>query len=171
MISRLNSRDKSALEYLYDHYGDALYGVIMRIVNHEDVASEVLQDVFLKIWDKISQYDASKGRLFTWMMNLTRNAAIDKVRSKEIKRSSKTDSMDNYVSTIDRSNSTQIPIDGIGVKDLMKDLVDDQQFVLKKIYFEGFTHSELSKEYDIPLGTIKSRLRSALKHLRKTIRA
>ena len=169
LVLRLKNQDKSAMSYLYDNYSAALMGVTSRIIKDEDIAQEVLQDVFMKIWNKIAQYDASKGRFFTWMMNLTRNTAIDKLRSKEISRSSKTDSMDDYVYTVDRQNSTEMHTDGIGVKALMNDLVDDQKFILQKIYFEGFTHTEIAEEYDIPLGTVKSRLRSALKHLRKSL--
>jgi len=138
-------------------------------VQNEEISKEVLQDVILKIWYKIIQYDSQKGRLFTWMLNMSRNAAIDKIRSKEIKRSEKTDSVEDFVYTIDRQRNTEIPVDGIGVKDLMSELVDEQKFILQKIYFEGFSHSELSIEFEIPLGTVKSRLRSALKHLRKKV--
>ncbi|MEJ0031718.1 MAG: sigma-70 family RNA polymerase sigma factor [Bacteroidota bacterium] len=77
------------MDYLYDHYSAALYGVISRIIINEDVAEEVLQDVFLRIWDRIDNYDASKGRLFTWMLNIARNLAIDKTRSKEISKDRK----------------------------------------------------------------------------------
>jgi RNA polymerase sigma factor (sigma-70 family) len=169
LVLRLQRQDKSALSYLYDKYGDALYGAAQRIIQDEDVTSEVVQDIFLKIWNKIDMYDAQKGRLFTWMINLTRNAAIDKIRSKEIKRSAKTDSIDDNVYTIDRQNSAESSVDGIGVKELMDDLVEEQRFVLTKVYFEGFSHSEIADEYDIPLGTVKSRLRSALKHLRHKV--
>lgn len=170
LVSKLKAKDKSALSFLYDKYGAALYGSAMRIIQNEEVTKEVVQDVFLKIWGKIELYNPEKGRLFTWMLNLTRNAAIDKIRSKEIKRSAKTDPMESSVYTVDQQNSTEIPIDGIGVRELFKDLVQEQQFVLQKVYFEGFSHSELSDEYNIPLGTVKSRMRSALKHLRKKVR-
>ena len=103
----------------------------MRIIQDEEVTQEVVQDVFLKIWDKIDLYDENRGRLFTWMLNLTRNAVIDKVRSKEIKRSAKTDRMESSVYTIDLQNSTEIPVDGIGLKALISELDPDQQFVLQ----------------------------------------
>lgn len=169
LVSKLKAKDKHALSFLYDKYGAALYGSAMRIIQEEEVTEEVVQDVFMKIWSKIDQYDAKKGRLFTWMLNLTRNAAIDKIRSKEIKRSAKTDPMEGNVYTIDRQNNTEISIDGIGVRELITSLDQHQQFVLQKVYFEGFSHSELSDEFDIPLGTVKSRLRSALKHLRRKV--
>lgn len=142
----------------------------MRIIQQEEVTQEVVQDIFLKIWEKIGLYDSQKGRLFTWMLNLTRNAAIDKIRSREIKRSAKTDAVEDFVYTIDLQNSSHIPVDGIGVRELIAELESEQQFVLQKVYFEGFSHSELSEEYNIPLGTVKSRLRSALKHLRRKVK-
>lgn len=166
---RLKGQDKEALSYLYDKYGAALFGTAERIIQNEEVTSEVVQDIFMKIWTRIDQYDPKKGRFFTWMLNMTRNAAIDKVRSKEINRSAKTDSIDDYVYTIDSQNKTELSIDSIGVKELMNDLVEEQRFILLKVYFEGFTHSEIADEFDIPLGTVKTRLRSALKHLRKRI--
>lgn len=151
---------------MYDKYGAAINGVVQRIVQNEDVTEEVVQDIFLKIWDKIGNYDSKKGRLFTWMLNLSRNAAIDKIRSKEIKKSTKTDAVEDNVYTIEQRNNEEMSVDGIGVKELLVDLVEDQQFVIQKIYFEGYTHSEVADEFDIPLGTVKSRLRSALKHLK-----
>lgn len=146
-----------------------MYGTAERIIQNEEITSEVVQDIFMKIWNKIDQYDRKKGRFFTWMLNMTRNAAIDKVRSKEINRSAKTDSIDDYVYTIDNQNKTELSIDSIGVKELMNDLAEEQRFILLKVYFEGFTHSEIAEEFDIPLGTVKTRLRSALKHLRKRV--
>lgn len=169
LVLRLKDRDKNAMAYLYDKYSAALLGVASRIIKDDDISEEVLQDVFMKIWNKIDQYDPSRGRFFTWMMNLTRNAAIDKLRSKEISRSSKTDSMDDYVYRVDSRNSTEMHTDGIGVRALLNDLVEEQKFILEKVYFEGFTHTEIAEEYDIPLGTVKSRLRSALKHMRKKL--
>ena len=80
LVSALQQKDRSALEYLYDHYSSALLGVVVRIIKKEELAEEILQDVFLKIWDRIDSYDASKGKLFTWMLNIARNQAIDKTR-------------------------------------------------------------------------------------------
>lgn len=157
------------MAYLYDQYGAALNGVVLRIVEDEEVTQEVVQDIFLKIWEKIDRYDAKKGRLFTWMLNLSRNAAIDKIRSKEIKKVAKTDTVEDNVYTIEQRNNVEMSIDGIGVRDVLAGLVEDQRFVIKKIYFEGYTHMEIADEFDIPLGTVKSRLRSALKHLKKKL--
>src|SRR5277367_4391478 len=97
IIKGLLRKEQSALEYLYGHYSSALYGVVHRLIKNEDIAQEVLQDAFLKIWDKINSYDPAKGKLFTWMLNLTRNLAIDKTRSKEMSKAKKTDDIDLLV--------------------------------------------------------------------------
>lgn len=108
--------------------------MVLRIVQDENVTQEVVQDVFLKIWDKIDRYDANKGRLFTWMLNLSRNAAIDKIRSKEIKKSTKTDKVEDNVYTIDRQSNVEMSIDGIGVPELLTDLVEEQRFVKNDLF-------------------------------------
>ncbi|HVG12982.1 MAG TPA: sigma-70 family RNA polymerase sigma factor, partial [Flavisolibacter sp.] len=82
LIALLKNKDEQAFSYLYDNYAGALYGVVKQIVTDLEVGNDVLQEVFVSIWKKIDSYDATKGRLFTWMLNIARNAAIDKTRSK-----------------------------------------------------------------------------------------
>ena len=168
-MQRLKSKDKSALEFLYDHYSGALYGVVFRILRNEDIAEEVLHDIFLKIWDKIDQYDPAKGKLFTWMINIARNQAIDKTRSKEISKDQKTRGIENVVNKIDSRGYNEQRVEDIGVKDIIKNLPDEQQFVVEYLYFKGYTQSELAEEFDIPLGTVKTRLRLAMQTLRTTL--
>lgn len=170
LVSRLLARDKQALSYLYDHYSGALYGMISRIVTDQDVAEEVLQDAFLKIWDRINQFDAEKGRLFTWMANLCRNLAIDRLRSREMKKAGKTDTLETYVSTTDTITINQQEIDGIGLREQLKNLREEERLLLDLVYFKGYTQSEIVKEYDIPLGTVKTRLRMAMKNLRTILK-
>jgi RNA polymerase sigma-70 factor (ECF subfamily) len=169
LVTRLKARDRDALGFLYDHYSAALYGVVFRILKNEDVAEEVLQDVFLKIWDKFDQYDSAKGKLFTWMLNVARNQAIDKTRSKEINKDQKTRGIENVVSKIDSREFIEQRVDDIGVKDIIKHLPDEQQFVVEFLYFKGYSQSELAEEFNIPLGTVKTRLRLAIRSLRTTL--
>ena len=170
LIAQLIAQDKLALEYLYDHFSQALYGIILRIVGSENIAQEVLQDVILKVWNNIGSYDSKKGRLFTWLLNLARNQAIDKLRSKDIQRQIKTDRLGNTVYILDQVKS-EYPIkeDDIGIKELLERLVPEQRIVVELVYFRGYTQSEISKEFDIPLGTVKTRLRYALIALRKIL--
>lgn len=170
LIIRLKAKDKVAFEYLYDHYSSALFGVVSRIIKKEEVAEEVLQDVFIKIWDRIESYDPQKGRLFTWMLNLARNQAIDKTRSKEISKEGKTSDIGNLVNRIDRRQFTEQPSDDIGVRDILIGLPEEQKFVVENLYFKGYTQSELAEEFNIPLGTVKTRLRLAMKQLRSIVK-
>ncbi|NOT74765.1 MAG: sigma-70 family RNA polymerase sigma factor [Cyclobacteriaceae bacterium] len=169
LIERLCQRDSSALDYLYDHYSGALYSVVLRVVRKEEIAEEVLQDVFIKIWDRMASYDPTKGRLFTWMLNIARNQAIDKTRSREMSQGKKTDDIDNLVNKIDRQESAYSPIEAIGLKEVLTKLPEDQRFVIDHLYLKGFTQSELAEEFGIPLGTIKTRTRMAMKELRSIL--
>lgn len=154
------------MSYLYDNYSGALYGVIFRIVKSEALAEEVLQDVFVKIWNRFDGYDESKGKLFTWMLNISRNQAIDKMRSKEISKDQKTRGLDNFVSAVDRDSYIEQKIEDIGVKDVLLTLPEEQRFVVDCLYFKGYSQSEVAEEFQIPLGTVKTRLRLAMQHLR-----
>jgi RNA polymerase sigma factor (sigma-70 family) len=166
LVKGLQQKDKTALSYLYDNYSAALYGIVYRILQSEELAEEILQDVFLKIWDKIETYDSSKGKLFTWMLNVARNQAIDKTRSKEISKNHKTKSIDAVVNKIDREEYIEQKVDGIGIKEILKKLPEEQRFIVEHLYFKGYSQSELAEEYNIPLGTVKTRLRTAMKQLR-----
>ena len=158
------------MEYLYDHYSGALYGVVLRVIKNEDIAQEVLQDAFLKIWDKIESYDSSKGKLFTWMLNVTRNLAIDKMRSKEMGKGRKTDDIDLLVNRIDNQLHSESQVEAIGLKEVLNRLPEDQRFVIEHLYLKGFTQSELAEEFNIPLGTVKTRTRMALMELRTILK-
>jgi len=166
LIQELQAQKPSALEYLYDNYSGALYGVILRIVKSEEVAQEVLHDVFMKVWNNFSSYDAGKGRLYTWLANISRNAFIDKIRSKEIKKTHKTDLVSDNVHTIDHANSQSQSIDGIGLDKVLDQLPDDLKFVIDLMYYKGYTQTEIAEEFNIPLGTVKTRARTAMRELR-----
>lgn len=165
----LQKRDKEALEYIYDRYSAALFGTVLPIVRSEELAQEVLHDTFMKIWNNFDSYNPGRGRLFTWMINIARNLAIDKTRSKEMRKQMKTTQVQDNVSTIDHKTFDTMAVDGIGIKELVKNLNEDYRLILELMYFRGYTQSEISKEYHIPLGTVKTRARSALKELRKIV--
>lgn len=167
LIEGLRNRDESALRELYRAYGPALNGVILRIVEDEAIASEALQDVIMKIWEKIEQYDSNKGRLFTWMMQLARNTARDKFKTKEYSQKQKTDQIDQVVPIVESRNPIESYIEDIGVRKLIDSLRVEERQVIYLVYFKGYTQAEAAKEIPLPLGTVKTRLRMALKNLRK----
>lgn len=167
LILALRNREKIGAEALYDMYSSALYGVILRIINDEATAEDVLQDTFVKIWNSFASYSADKGRLFTWMVNIARNLAIDKVRSKDFKNQNKNQELENNVTFIDEQKSTVYQPELLGVKDLVSTLKPEQKAILDLVYFKGYTHVEAADELGVPLGTIKTRLRMAIQQLRK----
>ncbi|WP_194972332.1 RNA polymerase sigma factor [Aquiflexum lacus] len=169
LIAGLRAQDRKTIEYLYDNYSRALFTVISRIITDKDIAEEVFHDAFIKITRKIDSYDESKGRLYTWMANICRNSAIDKTRSKEYSKSNKTNTIDDYVYGLESESGTSELVDGIGVKELLVDLNEEQRFVIECIYFKGYTHSEISEEFNLPLGTVKSRIRAAINVLKKNL--
>jgi RNA polymerase sigma-70 factor (ECF subfamily) len=169
LIDGLRAKDRKTVEYLYDKYSKALFAVISRIIVDKDIAEEVFHDAFIKITRKIDSYEESKGRLYTWMANICRNAAIDRTRSKEFSNSSKTNTIDDYVYGLESASGTSDLVDAIGVKELLNDLNEEQRFMVECIYFKGYTHSEVSEEFDIPLGTVKSRIRAAINVLKKNL--
>ena len=166
IVALLRQDDKSAVSLLYDNYSDALFGVILRIVNQEALAEEILQDTFLKIWKYRESYDESKGRFFTWMLNIARNTAIDQTRLKSF--SQKNQDIDNVVSIIDSREQENFNVDAIGIRELIEKLPEEHRSIIDLVYFKGFTHIEASEALSIPLGTLKTRLRLAIIQLRKT---
>lgn len=166
LILQLRQKNKNALAYLYQHYASSLYCVINRIVKPQEVAEEVLQDSFIKVWDNMHRYDPEKGKLFTWMLNIARNLAIDTLRSKEFTRKNKTDQLENNVLLVMCDTWEEPNIRDTALIDLLCQLGTKQQTVIHLIYFQGYTHRQVSEEFGIPLGTVKTRVRLALVKLR-----
>ncbi|TDH23111.1 sigma-70 family RNA polymerase sigma factor [Segetibacter sp. 3557_3] len=163
----LKQRQEDAFSYLYDHYSGALYSIILNIVPDKELANDVLQEVFIKIWRQIESYDNSKGRLFTWMLNVARNASIDTVRSKGFQKNQQSRELTENI--YDMGGSTQLNTDKIGLKKLVSKLKEDYRILIELSYFQGYTQDEISKMLQIPLGTVKTRMRSALTQLKEVI--
>ena len=165
----LMNRNDQSFSYLYDNYSAALYGVIKGILPDEETVRDVLQEVFVNIWKKIELYDPSKGRLFTWMLNVARNAAIDKFRSRSYQDSLKNRAIPENVDISMPGAITVQQSDDVGLKKVLTKLKDDYRILIDLSYFQGYTHEEISKRLQIPLGTVKTRIRTALSQLRTMI--
>lgn len=169
LVMRLQNQDQSAFSYLYDNYAGALNGVIHRMIDDSQLAEDILQEAFLKIWNNFKQYDHSKGRLFTWMVNITRNLTIDTLRSKGYKKQQKISQDENSVSGYKDSGNGADRFDTMGLRKQVSTLKPDQKIIIDLAYFSGYTQEEISKEMGIPLGTVKTRMRTAIMELRKMI--
>jgi RNA polymerase sigma factor (sigma-70 family) len=167
LVLALQNREKIAIEALYDMYSASLFGVISRIINDAPTAEDVLQETFVKIWHSFAAYSPAKGRLFTWMVNIARNLSIDKLRSKDFKNQNKNQEIENNVTFIDEQRNTVYNPELLGIKEMVQTLKPEQQAILDLVYFKGYTHVEAAEELGIPLGTIKTRLRTAIIELRK----
>jgi len=164
LILRLQQDDRSALNDLYDAYGGALFGVVLRIVQSRELAEQVLQDTFLKAWRNVANYDAAKGRLFTWLVNIARNTAIDATRTAHYQHYRKTDSLDSLVHT---PGGDAMNPDHLGVRELVERLEEKYRVLIELIYFQGYTQEEAAETTGVPLGTVKTRLRYAIGELRQ----
>jgi RNA polymerase sigma factor (sigma-70 family) len=166
LVSLLRNRDNKAFAYLYDNYASALNSIVLQIVNDAELANDVLQEVFVNIWRRIEQYDPGKGRLFTWMMNIARNASIDTLRSRGYQNSRKNQSIQDNVDTIQGTDVIQPGVDTIGLRKVLEKLKEEQRILIELAYFKGYTHEEIAELEKLPLGTVKTRIRNALIQLR-----
>ena len=162
----MKQQNRDAFNYLYKNYSAVLYGVIFKVTGDQETASDVLQEAFVKIWNNINKYDPSRGRLYTWMLNLARNAAIDKLRSKGEIMQSKIQTGEDIVNTVIGSERTEQKTDTIGLRKMVAGLKPEYEVIVSMAYFQGFTLDEIAKSLDIPLGTVKTRMRSAMKELK-----
>jgi RNA polymerase sigma factor (sigma-70 family) len=168
LVALLKQNQRHAFEYLYDNYSAAIFGVINKITKNEEKAEDVMQDVFLKIWEKIGAYEPGKGSLFTWMMNIARNASIDLYRKEKNKHHV---DIDTQVVNLDKSKSGEIPVDTMDLRKIVDKLKPERKLLLDLVYLQGYTQQEAADELEIPLGTAKSRIRTALQDLKQIFAA
>jgi RNA polymerase sigma-70 factor (ECF subfamily) len=164
IIDYLEKGNKRALDLLYEHYSNSLYGVILKITVNEEIAQDALQETFIKVWKNASKYDPDKAKLFTWLFRIARNTAIDKLRSfnNRYQKEIQIDNSNVYILPTGKLNQ-----DVLDIREHVGRLDEKYQIVLDALFFQGMTQQEASEELDIPLGTIKSRLKIGLRELKK----
>ncbi len=167
LVAGLKNHENSAYQFLYINYRGSLYNIILQLIADREIANDVLQEVFITVWKQIDKYDPAKGKLFTWLVRLTRNASINKLRSKIYKSQAKNESLDVYVTSVEQSHSADENINRIGLRQQVHKLREEYKNVIELSYYNGFTQEEIAKALNIPLGTVKTRLRNALLELRK----
>jgi|GWRWMinimDraft_5_1066013.scaffolds.fasta_scaffold32012_1 RNA polymerase sigma factor (sigma-70 family) len=163
LVLSLKQNSQKAFEYLYDNYSGALYGIISKILKNDEKSEDTMQEVFLKIWRKIGDYDSTKGRLFTWMVNIARNASIDQLRKD---KNIWLEDIDDHVTHIDKVSSFQPQTIGMDIANIMEKLKPERKVLVDMVYLKGFTQEEAAELLQIPLGTAKSRIRTALQDLK-----
>ena len=169
VLTLISKKDDRAYTYLYDMYSKSLFSVIKNLINDREEAEDVLQEVFIKIWKNIDSYNESKGRFYTWAVNIARNSTIDKLRSKNFNNSKKNLSSDNFVHLLDDSNKLTNKIDSIGIEEFVKKLKPKCIQIIDLLFFKGYTQQEASDELEIPLGTVKTQNRNCIKDRKSVV--
>ena len=153
---------------LYQRYSAMVYGLAMRVLQNQTLAEEVTQDVFMKLWHKPTRWNPALGKLSSWLLATTRNAAIDRVRYEQRRPKRATASVEEMVHLASEERGVNDPawVDGQLLGQLLTRLPNEQRELIELAFYQGYTHSELSERLNMPLGTVKTRLRAGLKRLR-----
>jgi RNA polymerase sigma-70 factor (ECF subfamily) len=176
LMLRVARRDERALETLYDRYSKVLYAAMVCIVKSRDDAEELLCEVFQQVWERAASYDPARGAVYTWLLRMARNRAIDRIRSKDHKnRALQSDVAGDDPADMDvfAGSSAPDPLDGIvlterasAVREAFAGISPEQRAVLESAYFEGYTQSQIAARTGLPLGTVKTRMRDGMIALR-----
>ncbi|GAA3754988.1 RNA polymerase sigma factor [Flavobacterium ginsengiterrae] len=170
LLALIYKKDERAFTHLYDMYSKSLFSVISVLIKNREEAEDVLQEVFVKIWKNIDMYSETKGRFYTWILNIARNTSIDKLRSKNFNDGLKNLSSDNFVHLLDDSNKLTNKIDAIGIQEFVKKLKPKCIEIIDLLFFKGYTQLEASEQLAIPLGTVKTQNRNCINDLRKYLK-
>ena len=170
LIIKLKNKDIAAFEQLHSMYAENILGVINTILQNPERSEEICQDVFIKIWENAHSYNPAKGRFFTWILNIARNAAIDELRSKSHKNWKKNLTTDYFVGNLEEHDDMDSKMDVIGLKKLLKGLKKKCTKLIELLYFKGFTQKEAAEQLNIPIGTVKTRNRSCISQIRKNMK-
>jgi RNA polymerase sigma-70 factor (ECF subfamily) len=175
LFQRITNRDSKALESLYDRYSPILFTLVKRIVHDKSKAEEILSDIFVIIWQKSSSFDINSGNLYAWLINLARNKALDFVRrEKSLIVEEYNDDYENAfilpdISTLIPSNNLDYAFNNREkIYSSFHSLTEAQQYVLSLAYYDGLSESEIAAKLNIPLLTVKSKIRVALNSLKES---
>lgn len=162
-LQQLKAKDIKAFEQLYTMYNGAIYAVLLNILKQNEVAEDALQESFFKVWNNLENYDASKSSIYTWILNISRNTALDILRKQNVRANinNKSFEVNEEMATTQGTN-----INVIGVSKWVNKLSKEQQIAIKAVYYNGLTHQEAAEALQIPLGTLKSRVKTALNNLK-----
>ncbi len=174
LLTRIARRDRAALEALYDRYGRRVFALAARMLNDRESSEEVTQDVFLSVWRRIASYKPGRGKFTTWLFSIAHNRTIDELRRRMRDRSRNASNIDDHLNI---AEDRPLPADQVVaesefqiVREALKGLPPEQRQVVEMSYFGGFTQVEIAAKTEQPLGTVKTRMRLALKKLRTALR-
>ena len=174
LLRRVAQGDRRAFEELYDRFSGVLFSTAYRVLNNQEAAEDVLQDVFIQIWEKAPLYDPTRGKPMTWAVTLTRNKAIDRLRS-TVRRNRLQDDVQRESETFeqfdDRSSFDAVASGETSklVREAIQKLTKDQREAIELAFFSSLTQTEIAERLGEPLGTIKARIRRGMMKLKDVI--
>jgi len=171
LLRRIAIRDKGAFAALYDQFSSRVFGLVMRIVIDRAQSEEVLQEVFLEIWEKADRFTATRGRGRAWVFMIAHRRAVDRVKSAQASadRDVRTGRRDLEVPFDAVAEDAEVRVEGERARAALDLLPDAQREVLSMAYFDGYSQSEIATTLSTPLGTVKTRMRDGIARLRKTM--
>nr|WP_112179401.1 MULTISPECIES: sigma-70 family RNA polymerase sigma factor [Paraliobacillus] len=169
LYARIQTGDQQALEELYDRYEKLVYSFAYRMVKHGAIAEEIVQEVFMKIWTKKGLYKRDKGKLSSWILTVTRNTSIDALRKKKETTYTLEERDALESDQVATEDIVEWKEEGEKLRSAVKTLNNEQQEIITLFYFNGLSQREIAEQCNIPLGTVKGRIRLALKHLKQSL--
>ena len=170
LLTAIAAHDEAALAQLYDRYRAILFGLLMRILNNREEAEDALQELFLQVWRRASDFDENRGRPFTWLVTMARSRGIDRLRALASReRVAVAGAREEAEAVSDAASDAFLSEQRGLVTNALAQLPDEQQRPLMLAYFEGLTQSEIAARLGAPLGTVKTRMRTGLMKLRELL--
>jgi RNA polymerase sigma-70 factor (ECF subfamily) len=171
LVTRVMSGDEAALEALYARYGRVSYALARRILGDEQLAQDVVQEVFLAVWKDAHRFDAARGQVSTWLLTMTHHKAVDTVRREDKirKRRQTADVLDLRESDSQVDEDVWTSVKRGRVRAALVELPDVQREALALAYFGGYTQREIAKITEAPLGTVKTRMLAGMRRMRDAI--
>jgi RNA polymerase sigma-70 factor (ECF subfamily) len=174
ILQRVRQGEEPALAELYQRYIQILYSLAMRILQSSEETEDLMQEIFLQVWNKAASYEANKGTVYTWLVTITRNRAIDRMRSTSYRHHSRAVDVETIMLAADSRSSnphsnTVLMEEQRSVVNALQRLTPDQQKVIGLAYYEGYSQSQIAEALNIPLGTVKTRMRKGLMELKNML--
>jgi len=175
LLDRITRRDQVALAELYDRHGRLLFSLILRILRDRGAAEDVLQEVFVRVWDRADSYNPSIGTPAAWLVRISRNCAIDRLRARTVRAGVNGQELERPGQTADTAPETNPEHVAASaeerrvIADALAALPPEQRQLIESAFYEGFTQSELAERFDLPLGTVKTRIRTGMQALRRAL--
>ncbi len=177
LMRRITEQDEAALATLYDRYSSLLFSLSLRIVKERQEAEDLLQDVFLQVWEKAASFDHNRGHLYGWLVTLARNRSIDRIRHRQSLQRRHQKLEEGAILDAPIQQASNSPLETVValerasyVREAMQTIPQEQKDVIMLAYFGGYSQSEVATILQIPLGTVKTRTRQGMRKLEQTLK-